>query len=232
MGIDLASDFIQRYIRITTTKPVPGMLGLAKNGDFYWLYYSGMGQTNYHKLSDMHQKIAESLIKEKSLKTTDETRILPVYGKHELIGEIVFNLVHRCSENANTMKSFEYSIQHLNFCQESEVAAHFKKYNSYKKNMFAIRNWKIIRLDWDKKRIAIAKKDKLTPYVIHSTYVQFEQSKRTNHELTKKRFKVGHFRLSSPIKDIFEPCVLETNNSIYVLLDVGEIIFDSDGLYS
>ena len=93
--ISLEKDFLKKYQRITSIQPVPGHLSQAKDGKFYWLYYAGMGQTNYHKLQDMEQEVVRLLLKTKILNITDETYAIPIFGEDSLIGEAIFKIISK-----------------------------------------------------------------------------------------------------------------------------------------
>ncbi len=93
--MDLKNDFIQKFEKLTSMKPVPSSLGAAKDGNYYWLYYAGMGQTEYHKLPDMEQKIAEELCDEGWLKRNGEIFRIPVFGEDSLLGEVRFEILEK-----------------------------------------------------------------------------------------------------------------------------------------
>lgn len=93
--INLEKDFLSTYERITSIKPVPGRLAVAKDGNYYWLYYAGLGQTGYHELPDMEQKIVRLLLKKKELNITDDTYAIPIFGEDSLIGEAIFKIISK-----------------------------------------------------------------------------------------------------------------------------------------
>jgi len=93
--MNLENDFFQKYEQITTIKPIPGALSLAKNGAFYWLNYAGMGETDYHELSKNEQGIVKKLVKTNELNITGDTYVIPIHGDDHLIGEIKFKIISK-----------------------------------------------------------------------------------------------------------------------------------------
>jgi len=84
--------FSSKFERNTTMKPIPCKLAMGSNGDFYWFYYAGMGETNYHKLPDFEQPIVNSLLAKKTFIISDEVQTISVINEQSL-SEIVFKII-------------------------------------------------------------------------------------------------------------------------------------------
>jgi hypothetical protein len=84
---------ILQYDEYTAAKPIPRRLARAKDGNYYWLYYSGLGETNYHRLPDFEQDLVNTLLEEKVLSVTTTLRKLPTFDEKGNVHVIAFNLL-------------------------------------------------------------------------------------------------------------------------------------------
>ena len=91
--MNLEDDLLKKFRRLTSLMPVSSKLALAKNKKLYWLYYAGMGQTDYHEMPEFEQKVAHEMLSKNIFYITDKTQTLPVFDDKGFSGEIVFKIV-------------------------------------------------------------------------------------------------------------------------------------------
>lgn len=95
--MNLEDDLLNRLEKINSIRPISGNLGIAKNGEFFWLYYSGMGETNQRKLPASSQKVAKSLIQQKRLRISNKTIALPIFREQREYETVLLKIVVRCN---------------------------------------------------------------------------------------------------------------------------------------
>ena len=60
-------------------KPIPCRLGKGNDGNYYWIYYAGMGDYSFEPVQERWLPALESFAKTGELRQTDETATLPLY---------------------------------------------------------------------------------------------------------------------------------------------------------
>jgi len=93
--MNLEKSFNEKYERLTRLKPIPAKLAKEENGGFFWLYYCGMGQYDYHSLHETEQGLVENLILKKKLLLTQKTVVIPIIYSTNILEERRFKVITR-----------------------------------------------------------------------------------------------------------------------------------------
>jgi len=72
--------FLIKFKRLSDAKPVPTQLGVGKDNNFYWIYYAGMGQYSFYKVSTETSIEIKKLLRYDTLGISEELLCVDVHA--------------------------------------------------------------------------------------------------------------------------------------------------------